>query len=546
MLKRANFSEFNVAIYGAAAVTLIATPIWNKDALIVPKVILLFLIGLYLLPSILKSLNNLKSNKLISAFFLICILTLIQLILVVFTSDSPIEQQIYGRTGRGLGFTTLVSLIVISLVVLIYIQSAGLNLINAVLTFCGIFIAGYGISQSYGFDFFGWVSKTNGVVATLGNPNFVSSFIAMTVVPTLVFLSYKKNGFIYQILTGFFLFFGLYRAQSTQGFLTLCISLSFFALMFFWFKRKSVFISLAVFGLVISIIAVMGMLNQGPLSSYLYKVSVQSRGDFWRSAITTINSHPMFGVGLDSFGDYYLKYRDEVAVSHSFQEFTDSSHNYFLDYAVNGGILLSILFLLTILISSLSYLKLQKTEEFNPQITALFTVLLVYISQSIISPMNISLMVWGAVASGALVGLTKTQEIEPKTLTKKRKPIEFLGARLAIVILGCTIIYPYFNVDKLQLRAMQTGNGNLVIEVTKKFPESTVRYSNITRELLNSGLPVQALDLAYHAVKFNPNSPALWALILINQSAPIEERKKAQIEILKLDPLNVEVQDYFN
>jgi hypothetical protein len=47
-------------------------------------------------------------------------------------------------------------------------------------------------------------------------------------------------------------------------------------------------------------------------------------------------------------------------------------------------------------------------------------------------------------------------------------------------------------------------------------------------------------------VRFNPNSPALWSLILINPSAPIEQRKNAQTEILKLDPLNKEVINYFN
>ena len=92
--------------------------------------------------------------------------------------------------------------------------------------------------------------------------------------------------------------------------------------------------------------------------------------------------------------------------------------------------------------------------------------------------------------------------------------------------------------------ALRTKNGDLVIQSAQKFPESVLRYTVIIRELLNSGLSQQALDVARSAVKFNPNSPNLWALILINPSAPIDERQKAKGEILKLDPLNKEVVDY--
>jgi hypothetical protein len=91
---------------------------------------------------------------------------------------------------------------------------------------------------------------------------------------------------------------------------------------------------------------------------------------------------------------------------------------------------------------------------------------------------------------------------------------------------------------------MNNGDGDLAIKVAKMYPESTVRYSILSRALLDSGLPIPALDIARSAIKFNPNSPALWALIVINQSAPIEERRSAYEILLKLDPLNEELINY--
>jgi hypothetical protein len=92
---------------------------------------------------------------------------------------------------------------------------------------------------------------------------------------------------------------------------------------------------------------------------------------------------------------------------------------------------------------------------------------------------------------------------------------------------------------------MQKGDGDLAIKSTKMYPESVVRYSTMSRELFNSGLTEQSLDLARAGVAFNPYSASLWALILVNPAAPLNERKGAQIEILKLDPLNSEVKNYF-
>ena len=106
---------YRFIIYSAVIVTLAATPNFNKDALIVPKIIILFCSSLVILPYLINGLKIKNESKILNALTIISILLILQLILAIFFSQAPIEQQIFGRTGRGLGLLTLFSLIVITL-----------------------------------------------------------------------------------------------------------------------------------------------------------------------------------------------------------------------------------------------------------------------------------------------------------------------------------------------------------------------------------------------------------------------------------------------
>jgi hypothetical protein len=299
----------------------------------------------------------------------------------------------------------------------------------------------------------------------------------------------------------------------------------------------------------LGIVAVFGMLGRGPLSAYLYKISVQSRGDFWRSALTTGNNHPLFGVGFDSFGDYSLKYRDLTAASHVFAEYTDSAHNYYLDYLATGGyFFLSLQVVLSLLVLYSFYSVTKNRGSFDIEVIGLFTCWLVFQLQALISPMSIPFMMWNAIISGSIIGIAgqlksnKTDKPSVSVRTSKAKSSYLLS--VLSVIMGLIIMYPLFNSDRQQLTAMRTGNGDLLMQAVTMYPESVLKYSQASRDLLTSGLPEQSLYLARKSVEFNPNSPALWSLILINPVAPQQERANAKKQILELDPLNKEVEEF--
>ena len=536
-----------IIIISAVVNTLVITPFFNKDGMIIPKLFVIFSTAMYVSPLIFSNYKIILKNRLLKLIMLLQLLILSQSLIVMIVSSAPLEQQIFGRTGRGLGLITIISLSLIFIMTAVLTNIEKIRNILFWLIISSFLSSFYSIMQSYGFDLISWETRTNGVIGTLGNPNFQSAFAAMALVPSfLYFFWVKKKSYLSFLLFAFFSFVIL-RTQSTQGIIAGSASIFIVLLIYYFYRSKIIFTLTVITGLIASIFALSGMLSYGPLATYLYKVSIQSRGDFWRSAFTTANNHPVFGVGLDSFGDYSLKYRDEIAAGHPWAEYTDNAHNFFLHQASTAGYPFAVLNLIVIALVFYSFFRIQiNIKKFDPNIAAIFSVWIVFQMVSVISPENLVTMYWNAIFSGALVGVAKDLSRISEVVNKspESKITYNRGVSVVMGLIGFVILLPLFNTDRQQLIGMKTGNANLVMEATLKFPESTVRYNLIGRELFDSGLTQQSLEIARSGVKFNPYTPALWALILVNPNATIEERFEAKNKILEFDPLNKNVRAY--
>ena len=525
-------------VYVATIITLIFTPM-NFDALIIPKITLLFGLALFLLPEIFANLRSLLSFRSTTFLTIIGILFILQIIIVMILSPAPFEQEFFGRTGRGMGFTTLFSMIIILVASVVIFQFDSSWLIIKWIAIAGLFSSIYALTQRAGLDPFNWDSKTNGIIGTIGNPNFQSSFTIMTLLPAILFFwSISGRNLTVPIVSIIFLA-TLYFTQSTQGYVTLIASFLVLSLNYLWFKNRIFFSSLISAGTVASIFALAGMINKGPLSYYLYKLSVQSRGDFWRSAIKTANDNPLFGTGLDSFGDSYLIYKDKAKV-----EMTDNTHNYFLEYAATGGYALAILYLLLTLVTLYSFLSLQrKLKEFNTKLTVIFCAWVVFQLQSIISPGTITFLVWNAIISGYLIGANAKYNSSQQNnrVINKDTSFPFRSISTLLFIFSLIIMLPLFNSDRKLQAGVAKGDATIVMQALTSYPESSVKYNLFIQQLFASNLFPQALEMGRAAVKFNPNAVSGWAAIFVNPQAPLQERLAAKGEILRLDPMNTEV-----
>lgn len=197
--------------------TIAITPFWNKDGMIIPKLIIMFTLAMYLCPILVINRKLILSSKITKFVLIVQCVLLVQNLIVLITSSAPLEQQIFGRTGRGLGLITTFSLAIILLATMLFVENNQKNHILLGLIISGFISSSYSVLQSFGVDLLKWESRTNGVIGTLGNPNFQSAFAAMVLVPSILFFSKSRRQYLLALISFVFLSFTIYRTQSTQG-----------------------------------------------------------------------------------------------------------------------------------------------------------------------------------------------------------------------------------------------------------------------------------------------------------------------------------------
>jgi len=531
--------SINLFLFVAVAIS----PFYNIDSISLPKFVLLASYGfigmIYVIFNLPYLARNLNSNiKIISLGLLFCI------ILSFFSSQSPKVQLIFGRDGRYNGIITFVSLVIL------FVISATINLsysnyILKSIVASIMIISPYSILQLLNLDPIKWDTVNIKYFGTFGNPNFLSSFLAISTIPVLALL-YKKikkeniilNIFLYLIFNTIIIYL-IYKTYSLQGFIVLV--LTNFTWLIFWFysKNKFTFMYSAIFiALLSSYLGIIGTLNKGPLADILYKSSIISRGDFFRSAIATTKDNWATGVGPDSFGDYYLMYRDVKAANRPGAEIADSAHNYFFDLSASFGIFMLAIYLVMIIMTIIVFIKLYRKTNFNKNLLALFTIWLGLIIQSLISPLNFTFLIYIFLFSGFVLGNTNYPENIADTALNK---IQLKSKYPIIVGLFCALIVinPIMQRDHAILVSNNAKRLDLLLLALDQYPRSSTSYNKALVILYNQGDSERLLTLARKAADFNSRSSAAQLFIFQNTLSSADEKSVALKKLIALDPNNL-------
>ena len=554
-LRDRNFLQILVLV-GTTFSSLVVTPGISMDPINLPKMFFLAIFAFIAFGYVTSNSLILKDVKYRGSLILSSIFIL-QLILVLVFSSAPFNQQFFGTFGRNTGFLAYFSLTLL-FVSTVYLGSKKFTdqLIKFLLASGSISVL-YGVLQISGNDPVPWKNDHNGMIAFFGNPNFSSAFLGIVSAGCWAIVLAPKIGISLLARVALLIYQGIsliliIRSDSIQGVVVFGLGFTVSAILYILKSQRLhlFFKSVLVLISAISILAtVAGTLKIGPLADFLYKVSVRQRGFYWQAAKEMMLNHPFFGVGLDSYGDWYFQYRSANAEFYSSGTSSNSAHSVFLDIGSTGGLPLLLAYLgivAYILTCSIRILKKVSTKEIG--IIFVIVAWLGYQAQSLISINQLGLGIWGWVLGGTIVGYYirevklsnsyDSNEKNKKKLRATRRPHinAAIGATFAVLFAGQPLM-----ADHNYRQAALTRDGNRVMAAAKARPIDTTRIMDAVNGFSGSGFPEPAIELTKFALDNNPRSYVAWAFLSQLTDSNSVDHKRAVTEMKKLNPKNNEI-----
>jgi len=472
---------------------------------------------------------------------------------VLLFAQGEFHQQVFGMYGRNTGFITYVSFTLIFLAI-----SLISNRENNAKMYRYFLIAGatsliYGIMQSVGLEPIKWVNGYSPVIGFLGNPNFQSSFLG--VIGSLIFsmaLSGKSSIKIKAVYAAYLLatLYVIGESNSQQGFLVFITGVAVVLGLYIITKSKALTLGYLVVSVVGFVALIAGTQAKGPFS-FLYKTSVTLRGDYWRAGWNMTKDYPIFGVGMDSYGDWYRKSRDLETINRGdYDRTANAAHNVFLDISAGGGFPLALIYLSIVILVVLSVLRvIRREKEFNPVFAGFVGAWVAFQAQSIISINQIGLAIWGWALSGLIIGYEiNTREIPAVEVKGQGPKIKNGGAVQTSALTGLGLFIglavglaagsPSYVASVRYKTALETQNQ---VEITKGaylWPLEQLRMVEIAKAFNDQKLENEALQIILDAKDRFPNSFYVWRALYYMKAATPEQKQEALKQMKRLDPLN--------
>ncbi len=548
--------------YGAALTAVLVISKTVTDPVNTPKLVSLGVVGAAAFGIVVVTWRR-GQNRSVQIAALLALFFLIAATGATVFSESPLTQNFYGTYGRNNGLIAYIFL------ALVFVSAAALSHQSSFDTLTkGLILAGvvnivYCTWVILFGDFIGWSNPYGNILGTFGNPNFIGAFLGIFISAFVAYAISPSRSVMWKwslLLVVPITLFEIIDSSAIQGRVVAAGGLALVA--FSWLKFKVGKVILGLYSMAVTIVgafAVLGALQIGPLTQFIYKTSVSLRGQYWLAGWNTGESHPFTGVGMDTLGDWYRRTRDPQAlILPGPNTVVNAAHNVYLDMFAFGGWPLFISYIALVAYSGFALVRtFLRLKAFDGTFTAISVAWIGYQVQSLISINQIGLAIWGWLLGGALIAYERfTRDQIPADLGSKGKNEKSLlrapkGSDSRILLtsfvfsfIGLIIALPPFVSDTKWKSAMNAQSLPQIEESMKPSyfnPLNTNRFTSNIRLLEESKLTDLAHKYALEATEWNPQVYDFWRILYFISGSTPEDRERALVKMKELDPLNPDV-----
>ncbi len=494
-------------------------------------------------------------------YLLISILFLLAALNAVISSAAPLTQNLYGSYGRNTGLVAYVILTCVGVGMLGLREQSSFRKLILGLQFAGVINVLYCAWVIAFGDFLSWSNPYGNILGLFGNPNFISSFLGIFIASLLAFIADRNSSWRYRAIAAAFALVAFYEIVESSAIQGIVVTAGGIAIVGFFlvrsYLRQNIFTYLYVLAATgVGVIAILGALQKGPLT-FIYKTSVSLRGAYWNAGAQMGLDHPLTGVGMDSYGDWYRRARSENAatVLPGPKVFTNASHNVVIDFFAYGGWPLLLTYVGLLVLAAIAAVRvIARTRTYDATFVAIFAAWACYITQAIISINQIGLAIWGWLLTGALVAYEYATRpsvavAEPPARKDRRKSVNAgvispqLVAGIGVVV-GLLIAAPPLAADMKWRAALDSKDANKVMAALEPgylSPSDSQRYAQAVQLFASSNLMNQARDIALKGVEFNPDYFDAWKILYFLSNSTEAEKAQALENMKRLDPRNPDV-----
>jgi O-antigen ligase len=359
--------------------------------------------------------------------------------------EIPLSRSLWGTWGRNNGIVSAL---------LLFIVAISFSFLNSVKSFpskffrslevASIIYCSYGLLQWAGLDLIAW-AQADQIFSFFGNTNFASAIFALSASVFLILAVFENSSLIVRISRISFLFIStglIIATKSIQGLvglfivilLTIYIWIDFSAVL-----KKLLFLGISAFT---GIVVFLGTIGLGPLGNLIEQYTVQLRFQYWLTGIRIGETSPIWGVGVDSYGDYFRTFRtQDLAETTSIDLITNNAHNIFIQSFATLGLLGLFAILVPALIAIYLSLRVLLASGANNLDKGIIAIFLALWSISVFSIDNLAIAVWNYVFLGLVLGLRNRglHEFSEIILDSKIRRQEFDLRKYATILVSSSL-----------------------------------------------------------------------------------------------------------